>query len=67
MGHLRAPSPDDATEEWAVYGIPAFITKQVEPGTVLAFTLIYEPTEANEDRYRISAVKVVGVEQQAAA
>lgn len=48
-------------ERWAVYGIPAFITEQVEPGTIVAFSMIYEPTEGREDRWRISAVKVTGV------
>jgi hypothetical protein len=48
-------------ERWEVFGIPAFITKQVEPGTVVAFTMVYEPTEDHEDRWRISAVKVVGI------
>jgi hypothetical protein len=48
-------------EQWEVFGIPAFITKQVDPGTVVAFTMIYEPTEDRKDRWRISAVKVVGI------
>jgi hypothetical protein len=48
-------------EKWTVYGIPTFITKQVPPGTVIAFSMIYEPTEAREDRWRVSAVKVTGL------
>jgi hypothetical protein len=49
-------------ERWIVYGIPTFITKQVDPGTVIAFTMVYEPNKDREDRYRITAVKVVNVE-----
>jgi hypothetical protein len=52
----------DDPDTWTVYGIPTFITKHVEPGTVVAFSMIYEPTEPREDRWRISAVKVTGID-----
>jgi hypothetical protein len=60
----RAESHTDQSneaEKWTVYGIPTFITKQVPPGTIIAFSMIYEPTEARDDRWRISAVKVTGL------
>jgi hypothetical protein len=48
-------------ERWTVYGIPTCITKQLDPGTAIVFSMVYEPTEEREDRYRISAVKVTGI------
>jgi hypothetical protein len=52
---------DERTEQWVVSGIPVFITRQLDPGDAIAFSMIYEPTDDNPNRYRISAVKVVGV------
>jgi hypothetical protein len=49
-------------EQLEVFGIPVFITKQLDPGTIVVFTMIYEPTEDRADRWRISAVKVVGID-----
>lgn len=47
-------------ETWTVYGIPTFLTGQVEPGDTVAFSMVYEPTAARKDRWRIVTVKVVG-------
>ena len=48
-------------EQWAVYGIPVFLSDQVEPGDMVAFSKIYEPTDEQPNRWRISAAKIEGV------
>lgn len=55
------------TGRWEVMGIPALISDQVEAGDIVAFTMVYEPAEEERNRWRICAVKVVGVGVSAAA
>jgi len=63
MSPSELPRRSDA-DEWAVFGMPVFISDQLDPGVMLAVSMIYEPTEEESNRFRISAVRVTGIGEQ---